>query len=102
MAAQPLYGAQQIPGRDDTLRAADFSVEGRRYARCEIVKASSVLSMADAITKQLEDIGFFKEERVGQRFDHGKLDPHDVEKLAKSFATQRGYPEELALLTRPS
>ena len=98
VAAKPLYGAQQIPGDDDTLRAADFSFEGGRYARCEIVKASSVLSMADAIVRQLEALGFFKQRSFGRRFDH-ELDPKSVEELAKAFAKQRGYPEALALLT---
>ena len=98
VAAKPLYGAQQIPGRDDTLRAADFSFEGRRYARCEIVKASSVLSMADAVVQRLVDLGFFKEDSVGRRFVH-ELDPAKVDELAKMFAKQRGYPEDLALLT---
>ena len=101
VAAKPLYGAQQIPGRDDTLRAADFSFEGRRYARCEIVKASSVLSMADAIVKQLEELGFFEEGKVGERFYHDDLDPLEVDALAQSLAKERGYPEALALLTRP-
>ena len=100
VAAKPLYGAQQIPGNDDTLRAADFSFEGKRYARCEIVKASSVLAMADAIVRQLEELGFFPKGYTGRRFEH-TLEPTEVEELAKSFARQREYPEELALLTTP-
>ncbi|GAL14446.1 hypothetical protein JCM19233_5458 [Vibrio astriarenae] len=38
-AGTPLFGAQQIPGNDDTLRAADVSFAGDGYARLEIVKA---------------------------------------------------------------
>ena len=98
VAAKPLYGAQQIPGSDDTLRAADFSFEGRRYARCEIVKASSVLAMADAIVRKLIELGFLEPSAAGARFDH-HLDLDVVEKLAKKLARFRGYPEELALLT---
>ncbi len=101
VAAKPLYGAQQIPGNDDTLRAADFSFEGKRYARCEIVKASSVIAMADAIVAQLEDLGFFPKGFIGRRFCH-ELDPIKVEALARRFALERGYPEKLALLTTPS
>jgi len=53
VASKPLFGAQQIPGDDASLRAANVSFENQHYARCEIVKVSSVLSMSDAITKQL-------------------------------------------------
>jgi len=100
LASKPLYGAQQIPGDDDTLRAADFSFEGRRYARCEIVKASSVISMADAIVAKLVALGFFQKEYVGRRFEPS-LQEDEVQELAKLLAKQREYPTELALLTTP-
>jgi len=64
---KPLFGAQQIPGHDASLRAADVSFEEERYARCEIVKASSVLTMADAITKQLISLGYADEKVYGKR-----------------------------------
>ncbi len=67
VASKPLYGAQQIPGLDETLRAADVSFEGERYVRCEIVKASSVLSVADAITQQLIFLGYAGEDMHGKR-----------------------------------
>nr|WP_269808783.1 FAD-dependent oxidoreductase [Enterovibrio nigricans] len=35
MGAKPLGGAQQIPGSDPTLRAADATFEGERYARID-------------------------------------------------------------------
>lgn len=38
-----LFGAQQIPGSDPVLRAADVTFEQNNYARVEIVKASSTL-----------------------------------------------------------
>ncbi len=99
VAAKPLYGAQQIPGNDDTLRAADFSFEGKHYARCEIVKASSIYTMADAIVKQLSTLGYFNEKVYKKRFDY-TLEAEKVEELAKRFAKERGYPEEMAGITK--
>ena len=51
--AKPLFGAQQIPGGDQNLRAADVSFANEKYARCEAVKASSFLTCADQIVKQM-------------------------------------------------
>ena len=39
-----LSGAQQIPGKDPSLRAATISFPSNRYARAEIVKVSSALA----------------------------------------------------------
>jgi len=47
----PLYGAQQIPGDNAELRAAEVSFE-QNYARCEIVKVSSAINMAKEIAKE--------------------------------------------------
>lgn len=46
---KPMYGAQQIPGRDATLRAASVSFVGDRYARLEIVKGSSAIEASGRI-----------------------------------------------------
>ncbi|MEL7292265.1 MAG: FAD-dependent oxidoreductase, partial [Pseudomonadota bacterium] len=48
----PLFGAQQIPGQDETLRAADVTFEGEHYARIEVVKGSSALEAAMKLVKQ--------------------------------------------------
>ncbi|MGB5445073.1 MAG: FAD-dependent oxidoreductase, partial [Psychromonas sp.] len=53
IGAKPLFGAQQIPGDEPSLRAATVSFVGARYARCETVKASSVLTSADEIVQQM-------------------------------------------------
>ncbi len=58
VGSKPLFGAQQIPGDDPTLRVAEVSFPRERYARCEIVKVSSVLDMIDAITKQFIELGY--------------------------------------------
>lgn len=98
VASKPLYGAQQIPGEDATLRAADVSFEGDRYARCEIVKASSVLAMADEITKRLIKLGFLEKEVYGQRdFDSGRsFTEENITKLAQELCIKRDYPKSLA------
>ena len=98
VASRPLYGAQQIPGDDETLRAADVSFEGARYARCEIVKASSVLTMADTITRQLIDMKYLPQEAYGKR-DYevmSKMDEKEIATLAEQFTQERGYPGSLA------
>ena len=98
-AAKPLYGAQQIPGGDPSLRAADVSFENNRYARAEIVKASSALSAADKILDQLKAHGL-----INQQIDSSQhlfpissqLSTESVTKLAVKIAIERGYPGELA------
>ncbi|MEN8304488.1 MAG: FAD-dependent oxidoreductase, partial [Campylobacterota bacterium] len=98
VASKPLFGAQQIPGEDATLRAADVSFESDRYARCEIVKASSVLGMADAITKKLIGLGFVDSALYGSR-GHTKIKPfreENISKLAQDLCIQRDYPKSLA------
>jgi len=98
---KPLFGAQQIPGRDASLRAADVSFEEERYARCEIVKASSVLTMADAIIKQLISLGYVDEKMYGKRdFDTlKKVDEAELNMQAESLCLAREYPVALTQRT---
>ena len=93
-AAKPLYGAQQIPGTQATLRAAEVSFENS-YARCEIVKASSITAMAKAIAK---DVGFTGEIPI----DTPKLDSKKLDEAAMRIAADRGYPPQMGLLGYPS
>jgi glycine/D-amino acid oxidase-like deaminating enzyme len=97
VASKPLYGAQQIPGLDATLRAADVSFEGERYARCEIVKASSVLSVSDAITKKLVDLGYVAESAYGKRefSTLHELEEEEIGHQAAALSRLRDYPLEL-------
>jgi len=53
VSGPPLFGAQQIPGKDPSLRAASVSFPTERYARVEIVKGSSTLGAADTILQKL-------------------------------------------------
>lgn len=99
--SKPLYGAQQIPGLDATLRAADVSFVDGHYARCEIVKASSVLSMADTITEQLIALGYV-DKKMYKRRDFAtmqKLDGEEISKHAESLCMAREYPVSLTRRT---
>ena len=98
-AAKPLYGAQQIPGDDPSLRAADVSFEKNRYARAEIVKASSALAAADKILQQLQQQNLLDRQlNISQHHFpvSTKLAPEAVTALAVSIAEARGYPGALA------
>ncbi|MRI58981.1 MAG: FAD-dependent oxidoreductase [Epsilonproteobacteria bacterium] len=88
--AKPLYGAQQIPGSDATLRAAEVSFE-KDYARCEIVKASSIVAMAQSIVQEIGYSGSLP-------IDTPKLDKEILDQKAQDIARQRGYPAQMGLL----
>ncbi len=71
VGSKPLFGAQQIPGDDPTLRVAEVSFPRERYARCEIVKVSSVMDMIDAIIKEFVVLGYVDRSMQGKRdFTH--------------------------------
>ncbi|SMC08879.1 FAD-dependent oxidoreductase [Nitratiruptor tergarcus] len=97
----PLFGAQQIPGRDLSLRAAEVSFEGDRYARCEIVKVSSIFTMADAIVGKLIKLQALPHTAQGVRIEGELLDEKLIDDLAQEIAKKRGYPEEMAKLLIP-
>lgn len=96
---KPLFGAQQIPGDDETLRAADVSFEGSRYARLEIVKGSSALPAAYKISERWKLVS--RETNIGEiEQDHPismSLSHEQVEQKAIELAKQRHYPIELAM-----
>jgi hypothetical protein len=94
VAGKPLFGAQQIPGRNATLRSADVSFGHANYARVEIVKASSSLEAAKKIYHK-----WFTTQRINLPGDSDKRKPirkTDIESRARSIAKQRQYPESLA------
>ncbi len=97
VVSKPLYGAQQIPGLDADLRAANVSFVDEYYARCEIVKASSVLSMADTITRQLITLGYV-DESVHKRRGFSTMEELDrgvISRQAESLCRARDYPVAL-------
>ncbi|MGF1908565.1 FAD-dependent oxidoreductase [Vibrio kasasachensis] len=92
----PLYGAQQIPGQDETLRAADVSFAATNYARIEVVKGSSALEAVRKISAKWQ-----LSHGLGGSIEqlHPKacaLTEEQVVDKAKQLATSRGYPVELA------
>jgi len=98
VASKPLYGAQQIPGEDATLRASDVSFVNESYARCEIVKASSVLSMADDIAKQLRKLNLLEDaDKSSREFTHIKdIKEEEISTYAEKLCKERDYPVSLA------
>ena len=98
VASKPLFGAQQIPGGDASLRTANVSFVNQRYARCEIVKVSSVLSMSDAITQQLINLGYIDPARYQSRTkEHlNILEEQKLRAEAAKLCVERGYPLAIA------
>ncbi len=101
-ACKPMYGAQQIPGEDADLRAADVSFYGKHYARAEIIKASSALAAADAILANLAECNLISLRELGQYLTEHyfpvsqQLTSEEVTSRAILLAQQRDYPIALA------
>ena len=98
VGGKPLFGAQQIPGDDPTLRVAEVSFPAPNYARCEIVKVSSAMDMMDAIVKQLIELNYLDPSVQGKR-DLSyleRLDEKRIKEYAQKSALQRAYPKSLA------
>ena len=100
VASKPLYGAQQIPGDDEDLRAADVSFENENYARCEVVKASSVLDMIDAIVMKLINLEYVDKNCLYKRDLHyNTINEDKILSYAQEICKQREYPSSLAKVT---
>ncbi|OLQ84920.1 oxidoreductase [Vibrio ponticus] len=92
----PLFGAQQIPGDDETLRAADVSFAQQHYARIEVVKGSSALEAVRKIVSEW-DLADIENKSIEELHPLAcALSEVDVEAKAKQLAASRGYPQELA------
>ncbi|MDV6250177.1 FAD-dependent oxidoreductase [Vibrio sp. EA2] len=90
-----LFGAQQIPGSDPVLRAADVTFEQNNYARVEIVKASSTLLAAQKILQHWFDI----EPQQDVESQHPVAvhwSEQEVEQYAIQLTQERDYPKSLA------
>jgi len=98
VGSKPLFGAQQIPGDDPTLRVAEVSFPMARYARCEIVKVSSVLDMIRTIIKELKSIALLKEheDNVAITYDFTSIDEAQMTKRAEALCQLRAYPTALS------
>ena len=96
----PLYGAQQIPGDDVNLRVGEVSFPSKFYARSEIIKASSALTVANQIIEKMQE-GKVIPSLPEKSFGNSLLDSvskDEIDKLASEFAEVRGYPKALSRL----
>jgi hypothetical protein len=99
-----LYGGQQIPGQDDTLRVADVSLYSNiRYARAENVKASSTLIAADQIVDELTALGLIDNDTLENRNRYAHEWSYlvhnnslGIDKVARMLAEERGFPPAMA------
>ena len=99
-AFKPLYGAQQIPGCNISLRGAEVEFV-KNYARCEIVKVSSATTMAKEIAKELKKLKLTNKDFT-QNLKHLKnLKESELKSLSEAIAKTRGYPKELADVVNP-
>jgi len=94
VGSKPLFGAQQIPGDDPTLRVAEVSFPREKYARCEIVKVSSVLDMISSICQELIDLGYMDSKTEPSLKEN--LKEEEIKALAEEIAIKRNYPATLA------
>lgn len=98
VGARPLFGAQQIPGDDPTLRVAEVSFPLPAYARCEIVKVSSSIDMVKAIVSEMVALGYLAPEALTYKaWMHTQLvEEQELKVYAKEICTDRGYPVSMA------
>lgn len=91
---KPMYGAQQVPGSDLSLRAAGVVFPQTGYARAEIVKANSALAAAKAIEQNLIEMSLLNPQQTASDFQ-----PPQGQVIAEAIklAKQRDYPEALAM-----
>ncbi|MDW5290603.1 FAD-dependent oxidoreductase [Formosa sp. PL04] len=96
----PLYGAQQIPGDDPSLRVGEVSFPCKSYARSEIIKASSALTVANQIINKIQEEGIIPRipTRLNQNVLLDSISKTEIDILACELAIERGYPEALARL----
>ncbi len=96
VGSKPLFGAQQIPGDDPTLRVAEVSFPRAHYARCEVVKVSSVLDMCEAIANDMLECGVLEKVCKKEDFIFKNIQESELHALAQEIALSRDYPRALA------
>jgi len=96
----PLYGAQQIFGDDPNLRVGEVCFPSQFYARSEIIKASSALTVAEKITQKIIAEGVVKwpSNTLKETTLLKSISKTDIDVLAGKLAVDRGYPEALSRL----
>jgi hypothetical protein len=100
LGGNPLYGAQQIPGDDPILRVGEVSFPYKFYARSEIIKASSALTVANQIIDKIQEEGIIPtiKTMTTKNVLLNSISKNDINILASKLATQRGYPDSLSKL----
>ena len=96
----PMYGAQQIPGSDINLRVGEVSFPTQYYARSEIIKASSALTVANQIIDNIQEekIVASSSHRTNNNSFLDSVFKEEIDTLAAEFAEVRGYPKQLSQL----
>ena len=96
----PFYGAQQIHGTNPNLRVGEVSFPYKSYARSEIIKASSALTVANKIINKIQEekIVPLIPKNLNQNLLLDSVSKNEIDKLANELAIQRGYPEALSQL----
>ncbi|MFB9052392.1 hypothetical protein ACFFVB_04805 [Formosa undariae] len=96
----PLFGAQQIPGNDPSLRVGEVSFPCKSYARSEIVKASSALTVANQIITKMQEEEIIPAILTALNTNTilDSILKTDIDVLASELAIERGYPEALSRL----
>ena len=96
----PMYGAQQIPGSDINLRVGEVAFPTQFYARSEIIKASSALTVANQIIEKMQQEKVIPSllEKTNNNSLLDNISKNEIDKLASEFADVRGYPKELSRL----
>jgi len=96
----PMHGAQQIPGDDASLRVGEVSFPRHSYARAEIVKASSALTVAMQIIQKMQEENIIH--ALPTNAKHNTLldgiSTTEIDNLASELANQRGFPSSLSKL----
>lgn len=96
----PMYGAQQIPGEDLSLRVGEVSFPYKSFARSEIVKASSALTVANQILHKIQEEGIIPSivTTSNENLLLDSVSKSEVDKLARELAVERGYPAAMSKL----
>ncbi|NLU39807.1 MAG: FAD-dependent oxidoreductase [Bacteroidales bacterium] len=100
VGALPMHGAQQLHGNDLSLRVGELSFPGKFYARSEIIKASSALTVARKIVANLENEKIIAQIRTKTKHNSllEEISKNDIEERARELAIKRGYPGTLSQL----
>jgi len=96
----PLHGAQQIPGDDPNRRVGEVCFPSESYARSEIVKASSALTVANQIIQRMQEENIIPTFQTNAKHNAllDRISKAEIDALASELASERGYPSALSKL----